>query len=77
MKGKLDSFLEVDVDLELVQIDSDWPVFRSFRHFFHPLKTLEKTGDLIRAEDDPKKPDGPNRTETYQMPQLISIFGEP
>jgi len=23
-----------------------------FPSFFHPLKTLEKTGDLIRAEND-------------------------
>jgi hypothetical protein len=56
VKGKLDSFLEVDVELELVQIDSDWPVFRSFRHFFihskrlkrqeifFELKKIEKTG---------------------------------
>jgi hypothetical protein len=56
VKGKLDSFLEVDVELELVQIDSDWPVFRSFRHFFihskrlkrqeilFELKMIEKTG---------------------------------
>ena len=56
MKGELDSFLEVDVELELVQIDFDWAVFRSFRHFFthskrlkrqeifFELKMIEKTG---------------------------------
>ena len=56
MKGKVDSFFEVDVEFELIQINSDWPVFGTFRHFFvhskrlkrqeilFELKIIEKTG---------------------------------
>ena len=52
MKGEFDSLLELDVELELVQIDSDWAVFGIFRHLFIHSKLIEKTRDLIRAEND-------------------------
>ena len=50
MEGKLDSFLEVDVELELIQIDSDWPVFGTFRHFFIHSKRLKKQEILFELK---------------------------
>ncbi len=50
MEGKLDSFLEVDVELELIQIDSDWPVFGTFRHFFIHSKRLKKQEILFEVK---------------------------
>jgi hypothetical protein len=50
VEGKLDSFLEVDVELELIQIDSDWPVFGTFRHFFIHSKRLKKQEILFELK---------------------------
>ena len=52
MEGELDSLFEVDMELELIQIDRYRAMFSILRHLFIHSKLIEKTWNLIWAEND-------------------------
>ncbi|MGA2516119.1 MAG: hypothetical protein ABSG44_06175 [Thermodesulfobacteriota bacterium] len=47
VKGHFNSFLELNMELELIEVDCDGVRFRTFHHFLNPQNPIEKTGDFI------------------------------
>ena len=47
VKGHFNSFLELNMELELIEVDCDGVRFRTFHHFLNPQNPIEKTGDFV------------------------------
>ena len=50
MKGKLDSLLEADMELKLIQVDYYGVVFSIFRHLIALSHVIEMTAILLRGK---------------------------
>ena len=73
MKRQFNSFLEFNMELELIEVDCDGVRFGSFRHF-PILQILLKRQEILSAQQIIKKSDGTYRQVPYHMSKITSNF---